>query len=208
MLMKKCQKCGAIQSDDRTLCVDCGGLLGKPMSAQEQAKAEETLSETVSGMAQRTEDFCVTTRARVLGIVSIAAAAALVFLFFHIMHTLDLLQSEIPDGVVLMEGGGAVTVIGSGENGDMEQARLSLMMQESLQATLWWSILGLFCFILTALYLLVPKAMWYLSTVRYRLWFGEVPPPSGFALAVGKIITYACFAVGAFSLVTVLWRML
>lgn len=206
--MKKCKKCGALQGDDRTLCVDCGALLGDPMPADEQAKTEETLSETVSEMARRGEDFAVTPRARVLGILSIAAAAVLVFFFFHVMHTLDLLQAEIPDGVILTEGGGSVTVLGSGENGDTEQTRLILMMQESLQTTLWWSLLGLFCFIPAALLLLVPKVMWYLSTVRYRLWFDGDPSPSYFSLVAGKIIAYACFAVGAFSLLTVLWRML
>lgn len=206
--MKKCKKCGAIQSADRTLCVDCGELLGTPMSQDERAQTEAALSDTVSDMAARAEDFYVSKLSRALGIVSILAAAVLVVLICHLAGTLDLLQAEIPDGVLVMEGGGAVTIFGTGEDDDMDKVHRILRAQDEMQNTLLWALVGLFCFISAALLLLIPKIVWYLSTLRYRFLFEGEPSPSYLSFVVGKIITYACFAVGAVSLVTVLWRML
>ena len=34
--MKKCKKCGALQSDDRSVCLDCGSVLGRPMTEEEE----------------------------------------------------------------------------------------------------------------------------------------------------------------------------
>ena len=39
--MKKCKNCGALQSDDKTTCLDCGTLLGRPMTEEEEEAAEE-----------------------------------------------------------------------------------------------------------------------------------------------------------------------
>ena len=43
--MKKCKKCGALQSDDRSVCLDCGSVLGRPMTDAEEAAAEEALDD-------------------------------------------------------------------------------------------------------------------------------------------------------------------
>ena len=50
--MKKCRQCGAIQSDDRNTCLDCGAVLGRPVPAEEEKRMEEELSDTLYGMSE------------------------------------------------------------------------------------------------------------------------------------------------------------
>ena len=58
--MKKCRKCGAVQNDDRTTCVDCGTVLGRPMSEEEEAIAEAALDDRLEGLAERDVKVTVT----------------------------------------------------------------------------------------------------------------------------------------------------
>ena len=57
--MKKCKKCGAVQKDTRSVCIDCGTVLGKPLSEEETETVEEELQDNLHGMTERTEDFRV-----------------------------------------------------------------------------------------------------------------------------------------------------
>ena len=72
--MKKCVKCGAVQSDGRNVCIDCGALLGESVSEAEKAHTEAELSDKIDTMGDRMEDFHVPAHERVLGIVSIVLA--------------------------------------------------------------------------------------------------------------------------------------
>lgn len=74
--MKKCKKCGALQNDDRSVCLDCGSVLGRPMSESEEAAAEEALGDKLEAMAERTEDFFVPLRDKIMGVVCIIGIIA------------------------------------------------------------------------------------------------------------------------------------
>ena len=78
--MKICGKCGAHQSDDRSTCLDCGAILGRPLSESEERELNDDISDALTGMSERTEDFYVSPLDRVLGIVSIVLAVAMVIL--------------------------------------------------------------------------------------------------------------------------------
>ena len=74
--MKKCKKCGALQSDDRSVCLDCGTLLGRPMTEAEEAAEEDVLDDRLEAMAERTEDFYVPLRDKIMGIICIIGIVA------------------------------------------------------------------------------------------------------------------------------------
>ncbi|MGN1345322.1 MAG: hypothetical protein ACI4V1_00940 [Eubacteriales bacterium] len=74
--MKKCKKCGAVQSDSRSTCIDCGALLGKPMSGTEEAKEDAAIDDKLNGMAERTEDFYVSIPEKVMGSLCILGGVA------------------------------------------------------------------------------------------------------------------------------------
>ena len=58
-----------------------------------------------------------------------------------------------------------------------------------------------------ALFLLIPQVMWWLETLRYRLWFDADPSPSFYATAVYAVIKYGCFGLGCVMLIAVLVRL-
>ena len=72
--MKRCAKCGAIQNDSRHHCIDCGEKLGKPLSEAEVLEIEERLDNTLDDMSDRTEDFYVPLRDKIMGVISVLGA--------------------------------------------------------------------------------------------------------------------------------------
>ena len=81
--MKKCRKCGTVQDDSRSTCIDCGAVLPKPMTDEEEKAHEEALDDRLDGMAERTEDFYVPKWARILGFVCLACiVGTILFLAF------------------------------------------------------------------------------------------------------------------------------
>ena len=58
--MKKCKSCGALQKDERTTCIDCGGHLGAPLSDKELEAAESLLQEQLEKTTENTEEIQVT----------------------------------------------------------------------------------------------------------------------------------------------------
>ena len=206
--MKKCDNCGAVQSDDRIFCLDCGERLGRPMGEAEAAAHEATLSDTLTDMAERTEDFHVTPTARVLGIISILCAVVLAVMLPILDYRIDRIQADYlrqmgavqvgENGFVVDRGGDSVAMVtGSMRSPDAK----------ALESVVWFALIGLFCFVSAALFLLVPRVMWWFETLRYRLWFDADPSPSFFATAVYAVIKYGCFGLGCVMLITVLVKL-
>ena len=69
--MKKCKKCGALQSDEKTTCLDCGTLLGRPMTEEEEEAADELLDDRLDDLSERMQDFYVPLRDKIMGVISI-----------------------------------------------------------------------------------------------------------------------------------------
>lgn len=78
--MKKCTKCGAIQNDNRHHCVDCGEKLGKPLSKSEALEIEEQLDNALDDMSDRTEDFYVPLRDKIMAVISVLGIIAAIIL--------------------------------------------------------------------------------------------------------------------------------
>ena len=65
--MKKCKSCGALQKDERTVCIDCGQRLGEPLTKRElkaledglETQLDDGLETQLDEMADRCDDFHV-----------------------------------------------------------------------------------------------------------------------------------------------------
>lgn len=193
--MKICEKCGAHQSDDRSTCLDCGAVLGKPLTESEERAVEEDISDTLQGMSERTEDFYVSPLDRVLGILCIVLAVAMVILINVYSVQKNALEADLPSGTVI-SGDIIITtdpVTGSVGMSNVHPNRLSI---EQLDRAMINCLIGLVCLGFSALEFLIPKVMWFFDTLRYRLWFHGEPSPSDFYLITAKIFKYVIFFVG------------
>ena len=78
--MKKCKSCGALQKDERTVCIDCGQRLGKPLSDSELEALEEGIHAQLDEMSDATDDFYVTKTDKILIILHALFSVALIVL--------------------------------------------------------------------------------------------------------------------------------
>lgn len=205
--MKKCDNCGAVQSDDRIFCLDCGERLGRPMSEAEARAHEAALSNTIGDMAERTEDFYVSPTARALGVISILCALLLVMLIPLIIGRIDSAQNEYLVQMGATKVGQGSYIVQHGDSVGMFSGNLRAPSAEALEKTLICALFGLFFFVSAALFLLIPKVMWWFETLRYRLWFDADPRPSFYATAIYAVIKYGCFGLGCAMLITVLVKL-
>ncbi|HAN21230.1 MAG: hypothetical protein A2Y15_06675 [Clostridiales bacterium GWF2_36_10] len=65
--MKKCKKCGIVQNDERTICIECGNFLGKPLSKEESKHYNEEITDKVNDLTERADDFYITSWDKIMG---------------------------------------------------------------------------------------------------------------------------------------------
>ncbi len=207
--MKKCKKCGAIQSDDRNLCIDCGELLGESVSEAEAARAEAEFADKIDTLGDRTEDFHVSARERVLGIVSIVLAVLMLVSVWISGARLGEIRAKLSVTVMRSDDdSGVKDFLWIDDIIEADPATVAAIAQsESLERALLYGLIGAFCFGVAATLFLVPKLVWFLSTLRYRLWFDLDTSPSDFALGFIKLSKYAVFVLGCFSAIAVAWNL-
>ncbi len=199
--MKKCKKCGAVQSDDRSTCVDCGTVLGRPMDEAEEAQAEAALDDRLDGLAERAQDFYVSIPEKVMGILCIIAVVAAVVMLNLVGVEKTSLDKQVPDYVMMTSAGGAfITATAfdpeTGELYDAEIPQSWYTRHSELEDAGLSALVGLIACVGAAPMLLVPRFMWWLDTLKYRLWYEWEPSPTYFATVVRKGMTYLLFAMG------------
>ena len=192
--MKKCTKCGALQSDERNLCIDCGALLGASMSEAEENRAEEALDAALTGMTERAEDFHISPAERILGIVSILAVAVMIVVVSILGGRKDALQ--IPDGVYVDRGDGVTVILGTEGEEITGQVQAILRQRDAIDHSIGYALLGMVLLGFSAIFFLLPKVVWWLSTLRWRFYSDAEPTPSALYMAVDKFLKYCCCAVG------------
>lgn len=69
--MKLCEKCGTPQKDENFRCVECNAILPKPLSEKEEEIIEDQISDYISNAADKSDDFTVGTREKILIAVDI-----------------------------------------------------------------------------------------------------------------------------------------
>ncbi len=190
--MEKCKKCGTLQSDSRHSCVDCGAHLGRPLRGEAAAAAEEAYDDKLESMIEKTDDFYVPTRDKIMGAVCILGVVAAIVLIVLAGIGAQQIDMGIPDGVTVTQGNGGVSVIsGAGTAYDYPLAQKNAMEDAAL-----YGLIGIICLLMTCPMLLFPRFMWLLDTLKYRIFYEWDTTPSYFALVTRKIITYIIFVIG------------
>lgn len=200
--MKKCKNCGALQNDDNNTCIDCGTVLGKPLTEKETAEINENLDDKLEGMSERTEDFYVPLRDKIMGVLSAVGIIAAIILLVLVGRENDRITADIPAGVIVDRGSGFTTILSDGEVDYTYPSALKRKLDNVGMSAL----ISLVCFVVALPMLIVPKFMWFLDTLRYRMFYNWDTTPSYFALVVRKAITYIFFAVGIMGVIYGYWQ--
>lgn len=200
--MKKCKNCGALQNDDNSTCIDCGAVLGKALSEAQAAEINESLDEKLDGMSERTEDFYVPLRDKIMGVLSVIGIIAAIILLVLVGRENDRINAEIPDGVIVDRGSGFTTILSDGEVDYTYPSALKRKLDNVGMSAL----ISLVCLIAAFPMLIVPKFMWFIDTLRYRMFYNWDTTPSYFALVVRKAFTYIFFAVGIIGVIYGYWQ--
>lgn len=69
--MKVCEKCGAINNNERFFCTDCGEKLPAPVSKAYEAEINGRISDTGDKLMRESDPLVVTTFDRITGFVSV-----------------------------------------------------------------------------------------------------------------------------------------
>lgn len=80
--MKVCEKCGAINNNERFFCVDCGEKLPAPVSKAYEAEINGRISDTGDKLMRESDPLAVTTFDRITGFVSVGGLLLAVVLLF------------------------------------------------------------------------------------------------------------------------------
>lgn len=183
--MKLCQKCGAVQNDDRTTCVDCGALLGDPMTEGEEKAVNAELSETVTDLARKSDDFSLSKSDIVLGVLSIVFAAVLAVSILYIrIAAKSIEQASDPSN------GMSAVIVGNS----------TITESELLESVVGIPVIGIISFLFAALITLLPKLIWRLKTIGYGLTYEGRPAPSYVYIMLMKFTKYFVFAIGCLML--------
>lgn len=199
--MKKCRKCGAVQNDDRTTCVDCGAMLGRPMTEAEEAKAEAVLDDKLDGMAERAQDFYVSIPQKVMGILCILGVIAAVVMLNLVGVEKPKLEELVPEHIQIFRHDGGTTIAYgfdpvTGENYEEEIPQYYYTRNRQLEKSAKAALLaGFFCAV-AAPALLFPRFIWWLDTLKYRLWYDWEPSPPWFVVSGRKIVAYLIAVIG------------
>lgn len=200
--MKKCKNCGALQNDDNSTCIDCGAVLGKSLSEAEAAEINESLDNKLDGMSDRTEDFYVPLRDKIMSVLSVIGIIAAIVLLVLVGRENDRINAEIPDGVIVDRGSGFTTILTDGES----DYTYPTALKRKLDSVGLSALISLICLFVALPMLTLPKFMWFIDTLRYRMFYNWDTTPSYFALVMRKAVTYISFAVGVIGVISGYWQ--
>lgn len=190
--MKKCKKCGALQNDNRSVCIDCGAVLGRSMTEEEETRTEDALSDRLYDLSERTEDFYVPVRDKIIGVLCMIGAVAAILLLNFIGTEKRGLQANVSVNTV----GDTIdyVVYSSGFNA-VASRRVAALNRAGCGA-----LIALISCGVSIPMLLFPRLMWNLDTLKYRLFYNWDTTPSDMALVLRKALTYGLCVIGAIAI--------
>ncbi len=203
--MKKCKKCAAIQSDERSTCIDCGTVLGRPMPEAEEELTEAALDDKLEGMSERTEDFYVPLRDKIMGALCIIGIVAAILLINLCGMEKQQIRDSIPDGITVTQGDGAIITMA---DINAPEYTFPSWRDRTLDEAQMFALFSIIAFVAAGPMLLFPKLMWHLDTLRYRIFHNFDTTPSYFAIVVRKAASYVLFALGVCSILYAYWMYL
>ncbi len=204
--MKKCRMCGAVQSDKRGVCIDCGALLGKPMSEEEEAAVNEAVSEQIDSSGERTEFFYTPIALRVLGIISVIAVVVLGIFITVTANENKNLKIEMTEkanalGVTIQDAG---TLVFSDGSVEMDVIDGYVDKINALEHRGLLMFLSMVLLIVPAVTFLFPSALWALETWTWRRVYSIDAEPTDLWLTIIRVVGFFCLALGAGMLLTLL----
>ena len=185
--MKKCKNCGMIQSNDNTVCLDCNSPLVSFLSEDENKQAEATLKKQVDNLADKTDEFYVSLRDRILGYTCFGFIVLALVLIGMAYHQYQQLTPQEVSQITINDN--TVTFPIAFENPTPRMKQLRDIMD-----------LGWLCILISAMtcpLLLAPRFVWWLRTWKYRFYHGWDTPPSYYDTVSRKIISYITFGLAA-----------
>ena len=200
--MKKCKYCGTPQSDERHTCVDCGKVLGKPLSEEEAGAIEDVLEAKLDQTAFHEDVFVVSRTDRILGIIGIVGFIASLVLFCaaltELNHIRDAWQEALMQAVQSGDLSGAIQISGSTQPKPPSRS-------DYLDNSVGGASVAIVFYLISVVLLLIPRLFWWWDTFRYRIRYGEEPSPSAFDAACMKFFKYAGLVIGTAALAYAAW---
>ena len=198
--MKKCKYCGTPQNDARHTCVDCGKVLGKPLSAEEADAIEDALDDKIDAMSDHSDVFAVSRTDRIFGILGIVGLIASCLLFAVSQTEINRMNRELQEALMAaaMAGEPLFEITRSTEP-------LPPTRSDYLDNTVKGAAVAIGCFLESCTMLLFPKFIWFISTIRDRLWYADEPSPSALAEKMMEFSKYGGFVIGCIALAFAAW---
>lgn len=172
------------------------------MTEDETALADAELDDRLDGMAEKTEDFYVPLRDKIMGILSFVGMVAAIVLFILCVSVREKILDDMFDALKV-PGGTAAIVTVSGDIAPGEH--IPSAVHQTIETAIPLSAISLVSLPFAGIMLLFPKFMWQIGTLRYRVFYGWDTPPSDFAIILRKVATYILFAIGMGSLLWAYW---
>ena len=187
--MKKCKHCGAVQSDDNMICMDCSSPLGSSMSESENKAAESAIKEKVDAMAEHADEFYVSLRDKMMGYACIFFSVVALVLILLASHQYNKLE---PD---------RITQMGEFILPDEVVITLPTKRMNQLSDAMGCGWISILFAILSSLALLLPRMMWLFETWKYRAHYGWDTPALPHVMMARKISAYIAWAISVVSLI-------
>ena len=193
--MKKCDNCGAVQSDDRTVCIDCGNYLDRSLTNAEAEKAEAEIDAAVSHGLDPTDNFTVQRRDKIFGWIALGGVVLCVVLLVIVGALEGKYQPDYPDVHPIHESIYGITYLDP-EKGPVMVSNPYADEARALERAAGAALAGMVAFAISAVAFFFPQLMWYLDTARARRYVvGELLPTRGWVIT-NRITQYGTFAVG------------
>ena len=197
--MKKCTNCGAVQSNKRNVCIDCGERLGSPISYEEEQMAESVLSEKVEKMAPETDMFFVSLADRIVGVTAIVLTVTLIIMMNVAAGQLKELRRGNTSEQYSISDYGSIS----------EYVHESTARERALDLAGGMAFGGILPSAFSAYMLLFPRVGWTLDTWGYKRWIkfnAEIEPTDTYRNA-HRLCGYVLFTIGCIIFAAVIKHM-
>lgn len=156
--MKKCKKCGAVQENDNTVCIDCGAVLGAPVDDATESELVEEISDKVESMSESVADFYVSKKDKIIGCIAIVFAIASIIMMAIMINALERIDGVSYDELYVVEDG----VLSN------EPAKAITALKDRYQQSALWFLGSAMFSAGAAIFFLAPKFLWWSYTWRIR----------------------------------------
>ena len=199
--MKLCKFCGTPQNNSRHICIECGRILGRPLSKEQDEAWQESTEQALQNAVYHTDIFCVTKKDRILSVIGIVLFLAALVLFSCSLTELNQRNDARLDAIQnAILSGNAPSVIISGTTGYIPPSREDYLRVASTAAAA-----ALVCLAAAIPMMCIPRTVWALETLHVRIRYHIEPDPSALDEWVFKHGKYIIFVIGSAAAAVAAW---